>query len=227
MSQTSNIVFDGSGRECGLAIAYAKRRGYQIRILVGTLPMTRIIGQIYERDISNSRETDLRYVHSTNAGLHYLKEHWFIMMDVNVSTNGVRLPGAVVLRGKSVAVLIWYHRPVTNDVYVVLVRQPRIATPNKYRVAWITHLQQHFGDSERRSGAESSYAFQWPKSIIVSKLKMGHTVNVRLRRGILHRGGVRRRGRRDAIHPTSQFASHRRVRGVDVTGWNGVVSSPL
>lgn len=52
----------------------------------------------------------------------------FMLMDVTMHMNGVKLPGAVLLRGKSVAVLLWYREWVTKDVHVVLVHQPRVAT---------------------------------------------------------------------------------------------------
>lgn len=52
----------------------------------------------------------------------------FMLMDVTIHMNGVKLPGAVLLRGKSVAVLLWYREWVTKDVYVILVHQPRVAT---------------------------------------------------------------------------------------------------
>lgn len=52
----------------------------------------------------------------------------FMLMDVTIFMNGVKLPGAVLLRGKSVAVLLWYREWVTKDVHVVLVHQPRVAT---------------------------------------------------------------------------------------------------
>ena len=52
----------------------------------------------------------------------------FMLMDVTIYMNGVKLPGAVLLRGKSVAVLLWYREWVTKDVYVILVHQPRVAT---------------------------------------------------------------------------------------------------
>lgn len=52
----------------------------------------------------------------------------FMLMDVTVHMNGVKLPGAVLLRGKSVAVLLWYREWVTEDVHVILVHQPRVAT---------------------------------------------------------------------------------------------------
>lgn len=55
----------------------------------------------------------------------------FMLLDVTVNMNGVKLPGAVVLRGKSVAVLLWYRE--WGDVYVVLVRQARVATG---RMTW-------------------------------------------------------------------------------------------
>tara|TARA_B110001452_G_scaffold242810_1_gene225836 strand:+ start:4711 stop:5463 length:753 start_codon:yes stop_codon:yes gene_type:complete len=57
----------------------------------------------------------------------------FILMDVTVYMNGVKLPGAVLLRGKSIAVLVWYRDLVTKALHVVLVRQPRVATG---RVTW-------------------------------------------------------------------------------------------
>lgn len=52
----------------------------------------------------------------------------FMLMDVTIYMDGVKLPGAVLLRGKSVAVLLWYREWVTKDVYVILVHQPRVAT---------------------------------------------------------------------------------------------------
>lgn len=52
----------------------------------------------------------------------------FMLMDVSVNMYGVSLPGAVLLRGRSLAVLLWYREYVTNEMYVVLVRQPRVAT---------------------------------------------------------------------------------------------------
>lgn len=57
----------------------------------------------------------------------------FLFMEVNISLHGVRLPGAVVLRGPSVAVLIWYREWITNRVHVVLVCQPRVAVG---RMTW-------------------------------------------------------------------------------------------
>lgn len=50
----------------------------------------------------------------------------FLLMDVDMHMDGVKLPGAVMLRGTSVAVLLWYK--VEDAVHVVLVRQPRVAT---------------------------------------------------------------------------------------------------
>ena len=50
----------------------------------------------------------------------------FLLMDVCAHMHGVALPGAVLLRGTSVAVLLWYR--LANEVHVVLVRQPRVAT---------------------------------------------------------------------------------------------------
>jgi len=52
----------------------------------------------------------------------------FMLMDVTIHMNGVKLPGAVLLRGKSTAVLLWYRERVTKDVHVLLVHQPRVAT---------------------------------------------------------------------------------------------------
>tara|TARA_X000000368_G_scaffold357197_1_gene299490 strand:- start:137 stop:892 length:756 start_codon:yes stop_codon:yes gene_type:complete len=52
----------------------------------------------------------------------------FMLMDVTIYMDGVKLPGAVLLRGKSVAVLLWYRDSVTEDVHVILVHQPRVAT---------------------------------------------------------------------------------------------------
>ena len=49
----------------------------------------------------------------------------FMFIDVTVHMHGVALPGAVLLRGKSVAVLLWYRDG--SDVRVILVRQPRVA----------------------------------------------------------------------------------------------------
>ena len=57
----------------------------------------------------------------------------FMLMDVTVHMNGVKLPGAVLLRGKSLAVLLWYREWVSGDVYVVLVHQARVATG---RMTW-------------------------------------------------------------------------------------------
>lgn len=51
----------------------------------------------------------------------------FLFLDAHVTMNGVRLPGAVFLRGPSVAVLLWYSDDDGN-VFVVMVRQPRVAT---------------------------------------------------------------------------------------------------
>ena len=50
----------------------------------------------------------------------------FLFMDVVLYMDGVKLPGAVVLRGKSVAVVLWFKNP--SGFHVVLVRQPRVAT---------------------------------------------------------------------------------------------------
>jgi hypothetical protein len=52
----------------------------------------------------------------------------FMLMDVTIYMNGVKLPGAVLLRGKSVAILLWYREWATKDVHVILVHQPRVAT---------------------------------------------------------------------------------------------------
>lgn len=52
----------------------------------------------------------------------------FMLLDVSMHMHGVKLPGAVLLRGTSVAVLLWYRQWVTGAVHIVLVRQPRIAT---------------------------------------------------------------------------------------------------
>ena len=55
----------------------------------------------------------------------------FLLMDVDMRMDGVKLPGAVLLRGTSVAVLLWYK--AKGVVHVVLVRQPRVATG---RMTW-------------------------------------------------------------------------------------------
>ena len=57
----------------------------------------------------------------------------FMLIDVLIYMDGVKLPGAVLLRGKSVAVLLWYRDCLTNMIKVVLVRQPRVATG---RMTW-------------------------------------------------------------------------------------------
>lgn len=51
----------------------------------------------------------------------------FLLLDVEVEMFGVLLPGAVLLRGRSVAVLLWYRHPDDGVLHVVLVRQPRVA----------------------------------------------------------------------------------------------------
>ena len=80
LKKKSNIVFDGSGREskniCGRVIARALKKKYQIGFLVVTLPMTRIIGQIYERDHPRNaeagvRQTALNFVQDTAVSLLY------------------------------------------------------------------------------------------------------------------------------------------------------------
>jgi hypothetical protein len=72
LTKGSNIIFDGSGREskniCGRTIARALERNYRIGFLVVTLPMTRIIGQIYERN-KGERQTGLGYVKETAVRL--------------------------------------------------------------------------------------------------------------------------------------------------------------
>lgn len=50
----------------------------------------------------------------------------FVFLDAHVTMGNVRIPGAVFLRGPSVAVLLWYSDGDGN-VYVVMVRQPRVA----------------------------------------------------------------------------------------------------
>jgi len=50
----------------------------------------------------------------------------FLLMNVTMHMNGVALPGAVLLRGKSVVVLLWYRHE--GQVYIILIRQPRVAT---------------------------------------------------------------------------------------------------
>ena len=57
----------------------------------------------------------------------------FMLMDVTMYMDGVKLPGAVLLRGKSLAVLLWYRDLATRDVHVVLLRQPRVPTG---RMTW-------------------------------------------------------------------------------------------
>lgn len=57
----------------------------------------------------------------------------FMFMDVTMYMHGVKLPGAVLLRGKSLAVLLWYRYYVTKDAHVVLLRQPRVPTG---RMTW-------------------------------------------------------------------------------------------
>lgn len=52
----------------------------------------------------------------------------FMLMDVRMYMHGVQIPGAVFLRGTSIAVLMWYRHWTTGEVHVILVRQPRIAT---------------------------------------------------------------------------------------------------
>lgn len=50
----------------------------------------------------------------------------FVFLDAHVTMGNVRIPGAVFLRGPSVAVLLW-HSDGDGNVYVVMVRQPRVA----------------------------------------------------------------------------------------------------
>jgi ADP-sugar diphosphatase len=50
----------------------------------------------------------------------------FILMEATIRMDGVKLPGVVLLRGKSVAVCLWYK--TSDGLFVVLVRQPRVAT---------------------------------------------------------------------------------------------------
>jgi 8-oxo-dGTP pyrophosphatase MutT (NUDIX family) len=56
----------------------------------------------------------------------------FLFLDVDVTMRNVRLPGAVLLRGATVAVMLWYTDDDGN-VFVVMVRQPRVATG---RMTW-------------------------------------------------------------------------------------------
>ena len=50
----------------------------------------------------------------------------FLLLDVDATMDGVRLPGAVLLRGASAVVLMWFR--VEGHVRVLLVKQPRLAT---------------------------------------------------------------------------------------------------
>lgn len=50
----------------------------------------------------------------------------FLIMDVKLNYEEKYIPGFVILRGPSCAVLMWYE--VLGDIYVLMVRQPRLAT---------------------------------------------------------------------------------------------------
>jgi len=50
----------------------------------------------------------------------------FVFLDANITMEGRRLPGAVMLRGESVAVLLWCKCGAT--FYAIMVKQPRVAT---------------------------------------------------------------------------------------------------
>lgn len=51
----------------------------------------------------------------------------FLLLDVTLRFEGVRLPGAVLLRGRSCAVLLWF-KTEEGAIHAVLVQQPRVAT---------------------------------------------------------------------------------------------------
>ncbi len=50
----------------------------------------------------------------------------FLIMDVKLNYEEKYIPGFVILRGPSCAVLMWYE--VLGETYVLMVRQPRLAT---------------------------------------------------------------------------------------------------
>ena len=84
---------------------------WQKRVTRGLLAQGAVLEKVVVRDA---------YMFGTRVG--------FMLLDVSIRMNGVKLPGAVLLRGKTVAVLLWYRECLTEDVRVVLVRQPRVAT---------------------------------------------------------------------------------------------------
>ena len=102
--------------DASLIRAFAPLREWQTNVKRGLLAQGAIVEKISIRD---------SYMFGPRIG--------FMLMDVTMHMNGVKLPGAVLLRGKSVAVLLWYREWVSGDIHVVLVRQARVATG---RMTW-------------------------------------------------------------------------------------------
>lgn len=50
----------------------------------------------------------------------------FLIMDVKLNYEEKYIPGFVILRGPSCAVLMWYE--VLGEIYILMIRQPRLAT---------------------------------------------------------------------------------------------------
>lgn len=102
--------------DASLICAFAPLREWQTNMTRGLLAQGAIVERISIRD---------SYMFGPRIG--------FMLIDVTMHMNGVKLPGAVLLRGKSLAVLLWYREWVSGHVFVILVRQARVATG---RMTW-------------------------------------------------------------------------------------------
>ena len=83
---------------------------WQARMVSGLVAQGVVVEKVTVRDY---------YMTGTRIG--------FMLINVSMHLHGIPLPGAVLLRGATAVVLLWYRQWVTGEVHVVLVRQPRVA----------------------------------------------------------------------------------------------------
>jgi hypothetical protein len=98
-----------------------------------------------KRYLMTNDEFTLHSIKVLNVYMFGSQRIGFVFLDAHITHGRVRLPGAVLLRGNSAAVLLWY---VHNDTtYVVAVRQPRVAMGD---VVWEVPAGMVSGDGSLR-----------------------------------------------------------------------------